>query len=249
MAIKEYIVNSTSEFVSTVSNLKSDFERLWFRGHASKMYHLQPKVYRSPYSWEDEQPLLHQFKAKAARFVTSKPDSDIEWLFIMQHHATPTRLLDWSEAAMVALAFAIQYRNESHIGNDAAVWCLDPKRLNSFTRFSSFDSEPIPNICANEDLQNMLESSRQKYPVAIIGPQNTDRIIAQKGVFTLFPNAPSFSMEELDKSEEFLRKIIINEAAIDEIKKELYFLGMTESTLFPELDSISKELRSQYERS
>jgi len=209
---------------------------------------LQPTVYRTPYSWKDEEPLLHQFKARGARFIQSQPASNIEWLFIMQHHATPTRLLDWSENALVALAFATQFRKGSHVGHDATVWCLDPIILNSHVRFPEYDSEPVPNICDNAELQTMFESPRQDYPVAIICPQNTDRIIAQKGVFTLFPNKDSFTMEALNKSDEFLIKITIPEKDIKYISDALYYVGITESSLFPELDSISKELKRNYEK-
>ena len=93
----------------------------------------------------------------------------------------------------------------------------------------------------------MYASSRQTYPIAVIGPQNTERIIAQKGVFTLFPNKDSFTMESLGKADEFLVKITIPKEYVDSIKEDLYFIGMTESSLFPELDSISKELKRYYE--
>lgn len=247
MAIDEKSIHSVSEYIDAVTSLKSQHDRLWFRGHPSGAYTLQPTVYRPPYNWQKEVPLLHQFKARGARFISAPPESDVEWLFIMQHHAAPTRLLDWSENALVALAFAIQYHKEKHAGNDANVWCLDPKKLNDNIRYPGLDREPIPNICASKDLQSMFESPQQNYPVAIIGPQNTDRIIAQRGVFTLFPNKDSFTMETLDRADSFLYKIIIPEADISKISEDLYYIGMTESTLFPELDSISRELRKTYE--
>ena len=247
MAIAEFEVKSVAEYLNTVTSLKSDHEKLWFRGHASSDYTLMPTVYRSPYSWENESALLHQFKARAARFLSHAPNDDTEWLFIMQHHATPTRLLDWSENALVALAFAIQYRKSEHGDKSANVWCLNPIKLNSNIRFPTYDYEKIPNICASKELQEMYASSRQTYPIAVIGPQNTERIIAQKGVFTLFPNKDSFTMESLGKADEFLVKITIPKEYVDSIKEDLYFIGMTESSLFPELDSISKELKRCYE--
>ena len=94
MAITEFEVKSVAEYLNAVTSLKSNHEKLWFRGHASSDYTLMPTVYRSPYSWENESALLHQFKARAARFLPHAPNDDTEWLFIMQHHATPTRLLD-----------------------------------------------------------------------------------------------------------------------------------------------------------
>ena len=247
MPISEKIIHNLSEYISSITDLKSDHAKLWFRGHPNVEYLLQPTVYRSPYSWRNERPLLHQFKARAARFIDNPPTTDIEWLFIMQHHATPTRLLDWSENALIALAFATQYSSDQHVGKDAAVWCLNPQKLNENIRFSDFPDEPVPNICDNTELQTMFESPRQDCPVAIIGPQNTDRIIAQRGVFTLFPNKDSFSLESVEHAEKFLFKIIIPESSIKNISDDLYYMGMTESTIFPELDSISKELRKNYE--
>lgn len=248
MPIPEHTINSVSEYICAVTSLKTAHNKLWFRGHTNIDYILQPTIYRTPYTWKNELPLLHQFKARAARFVSNSPNTDIEWLFIMQHHATPTRLLDWSESALVALAFAVQYRKEQHRGKAATVWCLNPQKLNENIRFPTYSDEPIPNICENTELQTMFESPRQNYPIAIIGPQNTERIIAQQGVFTLFPNKDSFSLESLDHADEFLYRIIIPESSIESIKSDLYYIGMNESTLFPELDSVSKELRKTYER-
>ena len=247
MPILEKEVQNLSDYLKFITSLKDDHKKLWFRGHASSKYSLMPTIYREPYNWEDEISLLHQFKARAARFLNGLNCSNSEWLFIMQHHATPTRLLDWSENALVALAFATQYRKEKHIGNGADVWCLDPILLNSKIRFSCYEYEKIPNICENTELQNMYESPRQNIPVAIVGPQNTERIVAQKGVFTLFPNKDSFKMEDLESAEDFLIRIKIPESSIDIIKEDLYYIGITESSIFPELDSISKELKRTYE--
>lgn len=247
MTIPEETVDNISDYISLITSLEPSHNKLWFRGHSDVNYTLQPTVYRAPYTWKNELPLLHQFKARAARFISNTPTDDVEWLFIMQHHATPTRLLDWSENALVALAFATQYRTEKHSGKNASVWCLNPTKLNENIRFPDYDEEPIPNICANKDLQTMFESPRQEYPIAIIGPQNTDRIIAQRGVFTLFPMKDSFNLESLEHADKFLYKIIIPDANIEKISTDLYYLGITESTLYPELDSISKELRQKYE--
>lgn len=243
MGINEYEVKSISEYLSKITSLKRTHEKLWFRGHASCEYSLMPTVYRTPYTWKKETAFLHQFKAKASRFLNHYPNNDMEWLFLMQHHATPTRLLDWSENALVALSFAVQYRQEVHSEKDATVWCLDPILLNSHIRFSSYEDEKIPNICADSELQKMCDSSRMDFPVAIIGPQNSDRIIAQKGVFTLFRNKDSFSLESLDNANEFLVRIKIPKEHITTIEEDLYYIGITESSLFPELESISKELK------
>ena len=53
-------------------------------------------------------------------------------------------------------------------------------------------------------------------------------------------------MESLSSAEKFLVKIVIPESDIKPISEALYYIGITESTLFPELDSISKELKRNY---
>lgn len=248
MPIAEDTIHSISEYIEAITSLKGEHLKLWFRGHSSHLYTLCPTIYRTPYSWRAEKALLSQFKARGSRFLPSTPTDDYEWLFIMQHYATPTRLLDWTESAMVALAFAVQYRKPSHNDVDADVWCLDPLILNSRIHFFGEEDEPIPNICGNKELQNVIESQRHELPLAIIGPQNTDRIVAQRGVFTIFPNKDCFAMESLENAETFLHRIIIPKENVETICEDLYYIGITESTLFPELTSISKELRKERER-
>lgn len=54
------------------------------------------------------------------------------WYFVMQHYRAPTRLLDWTDAALVALYFAVTPPPGANINqsSDAAVWALDAFWLN-----------------------------------------------------------------------------------------------------------------------
>ena len=52
----------------------------------------------------------------------------ISWLTLMQHYGLPTRLLDWSESPLVALYFALSSDEDAKA--DAAVWVLNPMKLN-----------------------------------------------------------------------------------------------------------------------
>lgn len=49
-------------------------------------------------------------------------------------------------------------------------------------------------------------------------------------------------MESLQYADEFLVKININKKVVEDIKKDLYYIGISETVLFPELESVSKEI-------
>jgi len=108
---------------------------LWFRGHEKTDYKLIPSILRESIGqngrYVDEVSLTRHFKALNPDAATSDA-SDFEWLVTMQHYLAPTRLLDWTENLLVALYFAV--RNPSFDDKeDAAVWILNARRLNSYT--------------------------------------------------------------------------------------------------------------------
>jgi hypothetical protein len=114
----------------------------WFRGEETAAWFtgtaLQPKLYRNTADIKKvlrlEQEMRMEFRRCGVQLITERPPVDKwEWYFLMQHHRAPTRLLDWSDAALVALYFAVASRgdkNDKHGVNDATVYMLDPWWLN-----------------------------------------------------------------------------------------------------------------------
>lgn len=251
-----------AEYLSNINELfnGNQIEKLWYRGQGklSDDYKLLPSIYRDSANYKMEYDLFQRFKAKAVPFLKYKPQTQWDWLFLMQHYGVPTRLLDWSEDALIALAFAIEKRSsEDQIESDVCVWMLNPFKLNQ--QFNAFvDYKFIPNIeeqliidhfkmLPEREMTLGRPMHKLQHPIAVIGSMNSDRIIAQKGVFTLFPQEFNgiIPLDESDKNQEFLYKIIIKKQDISIIKEELIRFGVTENSLYPGLDSIALEIKRE----
>ena len=170
----------------------------------------------------------------------------------MQHYKIPTRLLDWTDSALIALAFSVIFRENKDrtTGKEGAhIWCIDPFMLNA--KFNNLDKNTIPNITENSHAQEICDkdyappTGKMETPIAIYGPQNNPRIVGQKGVFTIFPKNEKFSLDDFIGSNG-IKLVIKTEKQLKSISSELYDLGISESMIFPELDSISSEIKREY---
>ena len=101
----------------------------WFRGHADSEWRLAPKFYRrKPTDLVTECEIREEFITHAPALCDITPRNEWEWYFLMQHYGAPTRLLDWTDGALIALYFAVR---DNTGDRHAAVWALDPWWLNS----------------------------------------------------------------------------------------------------------------------
>jgi hypothetical protein len=251
-------VNSLAEYLDLVDGLVREWTprgadwylNPWFRGHADARWKLTPGLYRyAPATGigaehYNERELLDAFRLRARRYLEFVPRTDWEWLFLMQHHGLPTRLLDWTESAMVGLHFAVQDQPEPQ---DAAVWVTNPWWVNQrvFGEFSLF----VPDDGrALRWSPGRPESDRARDAIAIRPSHDSARIQAQRGVFTIHGSDP----EALDRlaamtgPDVFLRKLIVPGSAIPRIRQQLAIAGITETLLFPELTSLCRELKREF---
>ncbi len=108
-------------------------KELWFRGQSNIEWGLVPKTWRDEYKDADEAEMRLEFESVGQQFI--KPGlvfDHWQWYFLMQHYGAPTRLLDWTSNALVALYFSVWKENEGETDTkaDAAVWVIDPWRWN-----------------------------------------------------------------------------------------------------------------------
>jgi len=229
----------------------------WFRGQPvdellvptlfrDRVYEGNQKA-RNRYLIEKEHNLIQLFKARSKALDETPKDSDHdEWLFLMQHFGVPTRLLDWTEGALIALYFAV-YDSPK----DPVVWMIDPHELNqvSIEERKIIPSGFPPGI-NNFQISSKLEKKEQGFelPLAILTKYIHRRMSAQKSCFTVhglrFEGIDMLLKDTLVANKRLIKYNISKEKATT-IISELSILGITYSTLFPDLDGLGRELRSE----
>ena len=128
----ELEVNNIGTYVELITRIDAEQQyRMWFRGQSDYSWGLVPSVQRKDGMGEHyEQYITTNFMIHTMRLNPSVPQryDRASWLTLMQHYGLPTRLLDWSESPLVALYFALSSDEDAKA--DAAVWVLNPMKLN-----------------------------------------------------------------------------------------------------------------------
>lgn len=285
--MERYTARTLVEFVDIIDSLKPDDpDSLWFRGQSDASFQLVPGALRDIHQSHDHlgreikdgkprissggiftglntENMLNEFKRLARPFLEQQPTNEFEWMFVAQHHRLPTRLLDWSTNALVALFFAAQNAKiskgnglkacqtfkEDHLCNKGfAVFAIEPSEIN---RITCYKSEPVDIASSPEDWDNYINpgaKSLASLPICVTAPHMTMRIRAQSGTFTLH-GAQISPIDFYDPLSPFITKIFIPYTSTQSILTSLWKLGINESFIYPSLDSIANDIaRSEKSR-
>ena len=248
MRCEDRTVTSVSDMIESLKNDTNDYQGpVWFRGQSRVDWKLEPRLMRGG-SETIESHLINRFKQNATYLLNQVPRGEFEWLFLMQHHSVPTRLLDWSESPLVALYFAVSEFPEC----DAAMWLLLPCTLNQISNFRpefefevpSFDDEHLKNY-----MPTTISSERSTHldPMAAIAPRNSSRMHAQQGVFTI-SHRENIYIEDAGQTgspRDHIWRYIIPAANKTTVASELKLIGISRFQLFPELESLAAQFKTK----
>lgn len=260
-------VRSLADFVDSVQMLQDDWSELeavqtqrddgadahiWFRGHGDKDWELTPKIFRTgnEITVTDEDELYGEFLRRGCSLA---PSLSAGWhsYFVMQHHGIPSRLLDWTDSALVALYFALK-----DCRTDAAVWAMNPLWLNGKTtnRYALVEpsNDPVAAAFMVPEIHAILTGSKGTsgaplLSIAVRPPWVSVRMVAQRSLFTLHgPEDLPIETYRFVRRDSPLCRIVIPLVYRNDVIVGLRACGVTETSIYPDLDGLAKELVTEY---
>jgi hypothetical protein len=205
-----------------------------FRGQKQN-WDLKPKLVRLNLRGElkkIEDLILAEFERTSMPLSEFQPKDKWELIALAQHHGLPTRLLDWTYSAFVALWFAVKdtapkVEKDQEYG---VVWILKTKPSD----FKNKNDLPFTNNDTKIFRPNVISR----------------RISAQSGAFTVHEfiknnPTPEDAVVMLDTHSDFkdrLIKIKIPHKNFPDLRNKLNIAGINSSTVFPDIDGLCKHL-------
>lgn len=150
-----------------------------------------------------------------------------------QHFGLPTNYLDFTEAHLISLLFAVE--EYEYIENHSIVYFVDAKSYNQ-------DRIKTEEKLVDFSDENLRESIQRKYSdksfFIRVGNCN-ERIHFQKGCFLKVE--PGDSLEQM--LTQYTKIAIIDKNHKEDILKELFKLGITFENIYPDKDNMVKTIR------
>jgi FRG domain-containing protein len=251
-------IDTWSDYQKVVTG--SELRGWAFRGQRDAGWRLESSISRllRQYSidrraWVAQERRVHRiFQRKAHLFLSHVPpaDDDFQWLALMQHHGSPTRLLDFTWSPFVAAFFAL----ESATG-PAAVWAVSVPLLWR-ERFRLLDDRRQVTVA---DLSLKTPGNYERWflegsmPFLFPGEPlvMNQRLVAQSGTFVV-PSVLDRAVEDIintyTRPSHTLVKLTLNTVKMrDEAMYALYSMNVSHATLFPGLDGMARSLAYELE--
>jgi hypothetical protein len=249
--------NYLTEILDEIKSFKGTTSNGYYvyRGQAQSSWNLRPSLFvkqlqkslSSDSLRRTENNMYFDFTVNAKGILDPKTPS-WETLFLMRHYGLPTRILDWTESLNIAIYFAVYGQ-----GDSPCIWMLDPHQLNEISLKNSDLFNPLAPSDGIKDYCDAFISTSDTFtpyytkPFAVIAPRMSDRIFAQRGLFTVQTDNVLMIDEMPDllccvKKIELLR----HGATKNDIKEYLKLMGINHFTVYPDFEGLRMFLLEEY---
>lgn len=226
------------ENVSQYIDFISSFENINYisRGQKNCKHELLPSLHRLHTSNFQSHTSAYEslFKQKVGYYDNSLEFKTIEELRAYgQHFGLPTNYLDFTEAHLISLLFAVEDYNHSE--NHSIVYFVDAL---SYNKFAIKDEVKLVDF-SDKELKTSKEKTYSDKSYFIKVGNSNERIHFQKGCFLKVE--PNDSLDEMLKN--YTKVAIIDRNKKKTILSELFNLGVTFENIYPDRDQMVKTIK------
>ena len=262
--IREVKISSVEELIPLLSDqpYRPDLERnrslYVYRGMANADFRMVTSLRRNCRELQRtlEPAILKNFAKYAVLEDPTIAQSVWRQMFLGQHHGLPTRLLDWTQSALVALHFAVSEDNLEHMEqHDCMVWRTDIKELYALLppKYQQVMAENKAEVFS-VDMLGRAAADVAAYDrdmggsaMVVLEPPSIDsRIVNQYSFFSVIP----MDMEDvegfLDRYTQNTVKYVIDRRLRWRVRDMLDQLNMSERLFYPGLDGLSRWIARHY---
>ena len=253
-------IDSAEKLLSEIFRVSKEKKghKLWYRGLPDCSYKLTPSVGREQqyagkfltFSPDQERSLLHRFRRRAYPYVGRTMTAG-EAIFLARHHGLPTRLLDWTANPLFALYFACARDSKEDQTKAGKVRAMRRRQGTDDQDLNAFD---LAKCKKEKDLFELVApgagTDPSKRSIRIIYPfYNSPRLLSQDGAFTIHSH-PQRPIEDcvgelFKKGNLDIKKLYSWNVPAEKktrIVEERSDLGITQRSLFPDLDGVARSL-------
>lgn len=256
-----YNIETWKEFQGLVGD--SQYKRWAFRGQEKaewplnstlSRYLIDYKLHQDCWGHQEDR-IIRIFRRKAKLFLQHIPTEDdiFQWLALMQHYGAPTRLIDFTWSPFVAAFFALEKAK-----TDCAVWAVNTTILKKIEYYFPPNQVPLTAPRPESGLEHYRQifirnTNNGRVPFITAGEpyDMNQRQIAQSGTF-LIPGILHIPIEGILSSyqppEKVIVKFVLRSSKIrDEAMESLYYMNISNATLFPGLEGMAHSLAYELE--
>lgn len=264
--IKIFNVKTTSEYLNIIKEIKEEEEsssEIFYRGQINCNWDLLPSIFRNGII--EYEHLIYSECTSIMKNVF-KSNNTYENLLYIQHNEGPTRLLDITNNALIALFFGCFDENNLCENNHGRVFIFTEK-LKNIKYYDSDCVQLVANLSRMESnfkakkyyLEKLIHCVRDYKPhfqetvenyhlnesYIVKGVMLNERIISQKGDFIIF--GMGNEKKEPSKISQLNDVIILVKSENKKnILNELALFNITEGTVYPELNKKLKVIKNQW---